>query len=102
MNRRTFIKGIFSFAAIAVAPSLPVLAAQTEQARLAAAMQSGLVENEIFYLNGPIIIQGISNLIIRNCHFRFRGVDADESIVKIGKDCSNVTLEYCFFQELDF
>lgn len=72
ISRRGFIKGLAALAAVAIAPSITEEAlVKKEHKRLLALMNTGLIENEIFYLEDTLIIQNIDNLIIRNCTFKF-------------------------------
>ena len=84
MNRREFIKGLAAFAVLALAPSMAPGLVQTEMQRLQTKFATSLVENEIFYLNGPIVLENIKNLLIRNCHFMFRNVVRGEMLVTMG------------------
>ena len=66
MDRRGFIKSALGLAALTVAgvnaPSLLAQRSIQEQ------VSSGLVENQIFYIDEPIVID-IDNVKIRNCRF---------------------------------
>jgi TAT (twin-arginine translocation) pathway signal sequence len=99
MNRRGFLKGLAGLAALACAPSIPAALVQTEQERLLAKMATGLVENEIFYLDGPVTISGVNNLIINRCIFKCKNLEPNDPIVQIDK-CNKLTISNCSFVKL--
>ena len=71
MKRRGFLQGIAALAALAVAPSIAAPARSAEHQRFIEMMKTGRVANQIFYLDGPIIIDGVNDLIIECCIFEF-------------------------------
>lgn len=97
MNRRGFIQGFAALAALSVAPGAAAALVQTELDRLIAKMETGLVFNETFYLDGGIILRGMKGLTITQCRFVFSQLGADEPCVEIGEGCDSITITNCVF-----
>ncbi len=94
ITRRGFLKSFSALAACAVAgPTLARLPV-SDNARLIAAMQSGLIENQSFVFDGPITLN-VSNLVIRNCIFMFRCPYHMKDAITIDGDF--LTLDRCDF-----
>lgn len=55
-------------------------------------MRAGLVENQWFEFDGPIVIN-IDNLTIRNCVFRFRTLAPMISAITV--EAESLFMEYC-------
>jgi len=92
-TRRGFIKGL---AALAALTTMPGMAPMKTDAFIIKA-RTGICEDQIFFVDGPIIIEVVHNLIIRRCTFICsRELNDDEFPVTI-KNSSYLTLESCFF-----
>ena len=86
MNRRYFLKWLAGLAAAMVAPIVPAALVQTEQQRFTEMLETGLVENQTFYLDGPIVLENVSNLVIRYCQFIF----GDQASIRFSSSCRDV------------
>ena len=92
-TRRTFIKGLAAFAALAVAPAIPAALVETEHQRLFRLMRTGLIEGETFYLDHGILLRDVHNLIVRNCNFIFTEDISDGPALEIGSGCSDICFD---------
>jgi hypothetical protein len=97
MNRRGFLKGFAALAAVAVAPTIPAALVRSEIDRLMAKIATGVVENETFYLDGGIVLQGMKGLIINHCRFVFRQIGENEPFVTVGDGCDRISITNCAF-----
>ena len=89
MNRRGFLKSLGALAACAVAgPALSSLV-PSEQGRLVAMMRTGLVENQTFVFDGPIVLD-IDNLLIRGCRLIFLNLKPNDVAITI--NCSRLMM----------
>jgi hypothetical protein len=93
MNRRIFIKGLAGLAALLVAPTVPARLVETEKARFLRMMKTGLIESQTFYLDAPIEIDYVNNLVIRNCVFKLK----NGGCLHLGEHCQRCVIERCTF-----
>ena len=110
INRRGFLKGIGALAALAVAPSIPAALVQSEMDRLMAKIATGVVRDEIFYLDGPVILSGVNNLRITQCKFYFPAWMNGETengiyytklptpLIEINGDSHNISIDHNSFE----
>ena len=67
-----------------------------------AKVATGLVENETFYLDGGIVLQGIQGLTINQCRFVFRGLKDGEYMITLGDGCDRTTISNCNFMTEEY
>ena len=102
MNRRAFIQGIAGLAALAITPNLLAKDKLVIQTRLEKLIQSGLVQDEVFYCKSPILLRNIKNLVIKNCTFIFADqIPANISMIEIEGTCESLVITSCNFQTHD-
>jgi hypothetical protein len=82
MNRRGFLKSFGALAACAVAMPALQAVAPSEQERLVQMMRTGVIENQVFLFDGPIVID-IDNLIIRGCRLIFRNLKPGDCAITV-------------------
>lgn len=95
MDRRGFLRSFAAFAAVAVAPKTLASLAPTDQDRLVSAMRSGVVQDQTFLLDGPIILD-IDNLVIRNCEFIFRNMKLTDTAITVLS--SRIVIRDCYVE----
>lgn len=99
MSRRRFIGSFAALAALAVAPAALASAATaltpTDLARLIVGMATGLVEDQVFYLDAPIEINVCVE--IRRCKFIFAKEIADETLVTVRPGADGSFIHDCIF-----
>ena len=100
MNRRTFIGSFAALAALAVTPSLAKLT-QSDMSRLVAMMRTGIVQDQTFVLDGPIVIDA-SNLIINRCTFLFRVLTNAMPCIDVPDGVSGTVIENCVFDRATY
>lgn len=87
MNRRGFIKTVGALAALAAVPTGAAagLRALTldERERFLAMARTGLIENQTFVLEGPVVLDFRRHLIIRNCLFYVRTKGNDQAMLVV-------------------
>jgi hypothetical protein len=71
ITRRGFIFGAAGIAALAVSPAIAEAFQETEQQRLQRMIESGVIEDECFYLDGPVTISGVEKLRVNRCLFLY-------------------------------
>ena len=59
-----------------------------------------MIMNRTFYLDGPVVLNGLHNLRILNCKFVCK-LKSEEPFVTIG-DCSNLMICGCIFNTYDY
>lgn len=96
MNRRGFIRGLVGLAALAAAPTLPAKLIQTEQERFLAEAATGVVRGKVFYLDGPVVLSGIHNLLIDECTFFLKNLGSQAALMI--DDCSGLIISNCVFK----
>lgn len=96
MNRRGFIRGLVGLAALAAAPTLSAKLIQTEQKRFLAEAATGVIRGKFFYLDGPVVLSGIHNLLIDECTFFFKKFGNQSALII--NDCSDLTISNCLFE----
>ena len=94
-TRRGFIRGLVGLAALAAAPTLPLAIAKTQQELFLEEAVGGVIRGKVFYLDGPITLKGVKNLIIDECSFFCKYI-GDKAMLTI-EDCDGLWLTNCTF-----
>lgn len=94
MNRRGFIRSFAALAAFSVTPKTFAKLAPTDRERLIAAMQTGVIRNQMFLLDGPIVMD-VPKLIVNGCMFTFRNMHKDDVAITLKNH--NFTFMHCMF-----
>lgn len=101
VNRRQFIRGLVALAATAVvvdkASGIATLLSETERERFLKQARTGVIRNEWFEFNQPVVLEGFENLLITDCHFIFHDLKAGEFGLTIGAGCQHLTVTNCMF-----
>jgi hypothetical protein len=98
VNRRGFIKGLAGLAALTVAPGIPFAQAKSDYERFISMARTGTVVGQTFYIDGPIILERLSNLLVERCRFVItRELTTNEPICAM-RHCSDVLLRNCVFE----
>jgi len=100
MNRRTFIKGFIGLAACAVTEvnGLHIPLIETDRDKFVRMCKTGLIENQIFNIDGGVVLRDMGNLTIRNCVFNF--TSQPNVALTIGEGCEYLTVTGCHFNGL--
>lgn len=91
-GRRTVLKGAAALAAVAVvSTSSPgiykALDSFSVQSLTEQMVNGGVIENQIFYVKGTVVLEDISHLIIRNCTFIIETEYCDDYAFFFGENC---------------
>ncbi|MBK9497667.1 MAG: hypothetical protein IPO08_24775 [Xanthomonadales bacterium] len=97
ISRRGILLGAGALVATAVVPHKFVPLRETDMQRLLwLASTEHVIEDQTFYLTGPIVLENITNLAICRCHFIWE-CGHDGPLVDFRGDCRNLGFSYCHF-----
>jgi len=106
-SRRRFLKGAAGLAAIAAIPvgvsgGLRMLD-HLERQSLVDSMRSGqVIENMTFLIDRPVVLQNISDSVIRNCRFITSDDFVGDEMIFFGKGSERVVITSCIFESGHF
>ena len=105
VTRRGVLRGFAGLAATALVP-VSAFASRGQAPDLINILDYGaledlptVIEDQIFYLDGTIVLDDIHNLIIRRCTFIFSDLEPGQPMVKIGPNCENLCITNCIFEQ---
>jgi hypothetical protein len=96
MDRRGFLKSIAAVALLATVPGASAKEANATFNRVLKQANGGIIKDEIFYIDGPVILKGLRGLTILNC--QFLSIVADIPYWLNIDDCENVNIYSCVFR----
>lgn len=101
-SRRQILKGAAGLALLAAVPLGTSegyrLLTKTEQAEFIHRVASGqVIEGQYFLLDRPVILKGLKNVVIRNCHFVCSDDFVGDYMMKLDQ-CEGFVIQGCNFQ----
>lgn len=94
MNRRGFISGLLGLAALSVAPTLVL--SETDKEKFLKEAATGRIVGKTFYLDGPVTLHNINNLVIDQCIF-YCNLLPNEPLLSVN-NCKNLVIQNSNFQ----
>ncbi len=101
MDRRGFIRGIAGLAALSVAPWVKPEEIDTGMRVFLKEARTGLVYRKTFYIEGPVRLVKLRDLVIDSCLFYQTGIGAhrEHPYRVVITDCHNVSMMNCIFTD---